>query len=1716
MKPPGPCLGIPKENVVGFSLAGAMALETPCILSLRCFARTASIEHSKRVFQHVDAGTCATGKDPGRAGASTRPAIRPKWSHKFLNFKHSETSGSQLRIVNTNLQALQAGIESGNDLSIHALRILQSEDQTNLFLKPEDDASPTAENGQVRRRRRYDPEAIKDAARQQGINPDFDLDISGSDARLRELQSLLFPDELERRLQSIYDKERRSVQELGISTLYLCIGFLEWYEADYSDKQYLAPLVLYPIELKRGLHGSKYRFTVHGIGEDPENNISLRERLTRDFAIRLPEFNPQDMSIARYLALIGEAASEKKRWQVRTMATITMLNFAKLAMYRDLDPEQRPPNGKLESNSVIVDVLSGSDVSSSFSPDGDDLELGIPSKVPLLVTEADSSQWAAIAAALSPKNLVIEGPPGTGKSQTITNIIAGAMAKGMTVLFVAEKLAALQVVKSKIDFYGLGNYCLELHSTKARKVDVYQSIGQRLDEKRPPSPNVDAVLSDIDQQRRVLDEYLSALHSVHDASGDSVHDLLWREQRLRLELDALAESIEHFDIAKGDEYSPSKIAAACQNLDAYEATLSGISESYGDPSHHPWFGFQGASTTLSQRRQLIERFRIAHAKLEAFHRACCHFADVGKVKFDLTIGQWIEIASFACNLAQMDPSVPSHVLKKLRGVDAIAIVRRFLDNIIEARSIEERVGSNLLSALKASESHYRALEAIREASLPGSSLNSAPLSELPQLIDKVLSRISTLEAIKKFGSLLDSYVTEITRESISAVQNIKAILDQTSRQILLARTPTLAPEQNETEIEAICNEGQALLQRRKAAEAKFDVLGLGSADSLREYARALREAGIFWWLNANIRKARRLYRRCVYAKSAKSNDAIAAEFSSIADMLSTCQDFEEAAAARSLLGDRFRGLHTDFEALRSLIAYLRSIRPSTRDQLGVARAFRDVLLYGDVAEIDSYLALFEKSPFPQLVDYINNHSWPRLGYHITELELLRDLLRQLRSQVSSDGVDLSSTVSEVFSFARDARNHRDIVLKVNGDGAAKELIQEYFQGMDSDVHTLRSAISYMTALNDAWRKLPAAVLDKLAALDRDGIRDALALLMPFWLSGPTAVSDLIDEIQGQDILDSKLFFGRRELRELELSALIARLARAVDHAITLDDWIRYLNLRRLALEVAGPELLSYFERHNKKGGAPLSRLFSYLVVRSTVRAIIENQSALKHFPGVTLQAARERFRELDTRVIEMLRGVLAAKLHVRPVDWGNSLGSRGTWTGRALLMNEVTKQKRHIPIRDAVQRAGLTLQQIKPCFMMSPLSVAQYLPPGSVEFDLVVIDEASQMKPEDALVALSRGKHAVVVGDPKQLPPTSFFEREIEEEEVSDEDAVDNESVLTLAMQQYRKRRLRWHYRSRHESLIAFSNHHFYDNDLIVFPSPAPASPWHGVRNHFIGGEYKSSANPDEVAAVTAAAIRFMKDSPKLSLGIVAINREQRELINDEMTRLIASDPDATKYVDRWDATLYPFFVKNLESVQGDERDVIFISTVYGPETKGGTVAQRFGPILGPSGWRRLNVLFTRARERVEVFTSMNPADVRVDERSGQGVRALRDYLEYAANGRLETGLITRRRPDSDFEIAVGSLLESAGYEVEPQVGVAHYFIDLAVRHPRTGNFVIGIECDGATYHSAKSARDRDRTREEALRALGWDLYRIWSTDWFADPRREFGKLQQFLKSLIG
>jgi very-short-patch-repair endonuclease len=393
------------------------------------------------------------------------------------------------------------------------------------------------------------------------------------------------------------------------------------------------------------------------------------------------------------------------------------------------------------------------------------------------------------------------------------------------------------------------------------------------------------------------------------------------------------------------------------------------------------------------------------------------------------------------------------------------------------------------------------------------------------------------------------------------------------------------------------------------------------------------------------------------------------------------------------------------------------------------------------------------------------------------------------------------------------------------------------------------------------------------------------------------------------------------------------------------------------------------------------------------------------------------------------------------------------------------------------------------------------------------MDEASQLKPEEAIGAIARGGQVVIVGDPKQLPPTNFFQRvAFDDDSVTDDEdrtaIEEGESILDVASTLYQPvRRLRWHYRSRHHSLIAFSNREFYQGDLVIFPSAYHESPSLGVKYHAVrNGVFEGRRNVPEAAAVVDAVLDHMQGRPEESLGVVALNFEQRELIEE---------PFALAYQERMNGGPEPLFIKNLENVQGDERDVIFISITYGPDVRGNQY-QRFGPINGPNGHRRLNVLFTRAKRRVEVFSSLDSEKIQTTGSSAWGLRALKQYLTFARTGILDVADDGGSQPSNDFERSVGAVLKDKGFEVVPKVGVAGFFIDLAVKHPtKAGTYVLGVECDGASYHSGRSARDRDRLRQQILENQGWKIHRVWSTDWFKSRNTEIKRLLTRIEDLL-
>ena len=451
----------------------------------------------------------------------------------------------------------------------------------------------------------------------------------------------------------------------------------------------------------------------------------------------------------------------------------------------------------------------------------------------------------------------------------------------------------------------------------------------------------------------------------------------------------------------------------------------------------------------------------------------------------------------------------------------------------------------------------------------------------------------------------------------------------------------------------------------------------------------------------------------------------------------------------------------------------------------------------------------------------------------------------------------------------------------------------------------------------------------------------------------------------------------------------------------------------------------------------------------------------------------------------------------------NFYGGASSESEMGILQGQFNRKRGHMSIRKLLSVTGNLLQRIKPCFMMSPLSVAQFCDSKIMQFDVIVFDEASQIRPEDALGALLRAKQAVVIGDTRQLPPTRFFDSIVEgsDEDTDDETVsiIDVESILHQCRQRFVVNQLKWHYRSRHESLITISNQEFYQNELLIFPSPIDKAENLGLKfvhiPHAIYDRGNTSTNQIEAEVVVEAVFDHFRKNPDKSLGVGTFNMRQQQLILDEVERKLTQYPEMSELFSR--NKYEHFFVKNLETIQGDERDCIFLSVGYGKDIKG-RLYKNFGPLNHDGGERRLNVLITRAREKCVVFSNFRAGDLQLDSSAAFGLRALKSFLDYAEKRSSVFQSPEIGMTGSDIEDEVHEFLSDHGFIVKRGIGCDEYRIDLAIVDPQDPNcYLIGIECDGEQYKNALTARDRDRLRTQVLKGLGWNLHRVWSMDWY-------------------
>jgi very-short-patch-repair endonuclease len=505
-------------------------------------------------------------------------------------------------------------------------------------------------------------------------------------------------------------------------------------------------------------------------------------------------------------------------------------------------------------------------------------------------------------------------------------------------------------------------------------------------------------------------------------------------------------------------------------------------------------------------------------------------------------------------------------------------------------------------------------------------------------------------------------------------------------------------------------------------------------------------------------------------------------------------------------------------------------------------------------------------------------------------------------------------------------------------------------------------------------------------------------------------------------------------------------------------------------------------------------------LESALESIVADEEVLATFNGATHDRVVKNFHRLDRARVDLMAKRIRRMAAEHYIQTMNKYPQQ-----RAAVRLELQKKIRHMPLRKLMLTAPDVLSAICPCYMASPLSVSQLLP-AQVLFDVVIFDEGSQVLPEDAVPAIVRGNHTIIAGDPRQLPPTTFFAASERDDDEDDEELVTSgiESILELLTPFVEPRPLTWHYRSNDERLIAFSNTHIYGDRLLTLPSTGKDGA--AVVHEYVSPELvdgQESSAPREVERVVDLILRHAQERPYESLGVIAMGIKHARRIEEALAIARADRPDLDEFFseDRENR----FFVKNLERVQGDERDAIILSIGYGPD-RSGKMVYRFGPINQIGGERRLNVAVTRARNRMTVVSSFRHGDLDAERLHSQGARLLGAFIKYAETGGANLGREGANTAIelNDFEQDIKDALTQRGLEIVPQYGVSNYRIDLVVKHPaHPGQFVLAIECDGSAYHSAPTARNRDRLRQQHLEALGWRFHRIWSTEWFYNREAE-------------
>lgn len=1529
--------------------------------------------------------------------------------------------------------------------------------------------------------------------------------------------------DLEGILKNLHRRSLSDYRERGIRILHAAFGMLIWKDI-LTSEEVRSPLIMVPIELSKENIRKPFAVSVPQVEEEAVLNPALQVKLKNDYNIDLPPL-PEEWesdSLLSYFDEVRKTVAEQG-WTVEPSLVIGLFSFHKLVIYNDLDanspiiirhPIVRAIAGIKDTRLVQNDLPEEKDVDRIENPEGT-----------FRVLDADSSQRVAIDYALQGQSFVMQGPPGTGKSQTIANIIAECIAQGKSVLFVSDKMAALEVVYRRLSDVGLAHFCLELHSSKANKQEVVAELKRCLDEQlingKLPSAHDFEKLKHLRYQ---LNEYVTALHIKQPMLQKTAYEVLGELANLQ------KVPFVQVGLANPANLTPQKMHEL-EELMTHLKTVWQVVEEVD----FPWRGYRGNRYNLEIRSELTNQLEHIISILNSLQMESANYAQQLGLNAPPTLDKigWLITLS---NLLMESPKPEAHWVTD-KKIDTLIGEANTIYGIIQ----ECQIGRNKLLERYDDSFFTLMLNTSTELEQALSTMDAIIVTDSIKEGGLLKKREALLTLARNTSSTTAKWVTRC-----QSLANVFGLPNETltpERVLQLAHLASLCfnedkPEQNWFDAE-VFQQTQEIVKKAKEAYQEYNTLRTQLKQNytdrlfdldVEELAKRFNNyQGTLKIFSSSFRKDQKEIALVTHDGKVPKNilkDLLDAR--RVKELKAETEAYEQMA--QTCLGRYYSGYETDFQRVEKAIEKTKEIfklvgTPNVPEKLAKLLSSTTFLpqeirqaanelnesmekwsrLVEELSTIipvhlpNSNLAI-QRTPLELLNEWANET--------IRQLTPLYDLTREIMYSVKSEEPQNYAQLIEDLKLAETIRKKEAKILN------EKESLQSKFGSRFSGLSTnWPEIISVLQWTKNVQGYFDVDVPEEFAQIASQGSAAAPSReeMIKLYEATPRVLSEL--ELRFET---GALYQGQR-LQSMELEAVYNKVKALRDR---IDDLQVFIDFKETKSRFALANLDSFFDRivEQRPTAEELIGVFRRGAYQEWINNLYSMDLRLGRFRRENHEQLISEFRYIDqelirlasNRVIEAANGRKPQDVLIQAMD--SEVGT---------LLKEASKKRRLMPIRNLLQKIPHILPRIKPCMLMSPISVSQFLDSEAMKFDVILFDEASQIVPEDAICSIFRGRTIVVAGDNKQLPPTSFFQKslidDVDWDEMMDDDIEVFDSILDECLGiGLPVKTLRWHYRSRHEDLIAFSNNYFYDGTLVTFPSAEANHHSLGVKLAYVEkGIYDRGGkrnNLKEAEAVANLVFEHFERYPKKTLGVVTFSIAQMEAIEDAIDRRLHEKPEFEQFFreDR----LEGFFVKNLENVQGDERDVIMFSVGYGKDQQG-QMAMNFGPLNKPGGERRLNVAVTRAREKIVMVTSIKASDIELESTKAAGVAILHHYLEYAEKGpdslelkEVKAGYVSLLEEDVAQEI------RAMDYNVETQVGCSGYRIDIGVVDPANpGRYLLGVECDGPTYRSSTSARDRDRLREQVLNQLGWRIYRVWAPSWVARRESEVRKLKEALEN---